>query len=66
MNERKKIIMQLLVGSIGAVAGLMGVNAFNQYLLMSLPIGLRMVLMIGTYWLIAIVPFCIMIFGKDK
>lgn len=66
MNERKKIISQLLIGIFCVVAGLMGVNAFNQYLLMSLPIGLRMVLMIGTYWLIAIVPFCIMIFGKDK
>jgi len=66
MNERKKIILQLLIGIIGAVAGLMGVNAFNQYLLMGLPIGLRMILMIVTYWVIAIAPLCIMLFAKDK
>lgn len=33
---------------------------------MSLPIGLRMILTICTYWVIASVPLCIMIFEKDK
>ena len=66
MNERKKIILQLIIGMIGAVAGLIGVNAFNQYLLMGLPIGLRMILMIGTYWVIAAAPLCIMLYAKDK
>ncbi len=66
MKERKTIILQLIIGMLGAIAGLIGVNAFNQYLLMSLPIGVRMILMICTYWVIAVVPLCIMIFGKDK
>lgn len=66
MNERKKIILQLIIGMIGAVAGLIGVNAFNQYLLMNLPIGVRMILMIGTYWVIAVAPLCILLFTKDK
>lgn len=66
MNERKKIILQLIMGMLGSVAGLIGVNAFNQYLLMNLPIGVRMILMIVTYWVIAVVPLCIMLFAKDK
>ena len=66
MNERKNIILRLLLGTCGAIGGLFGVNAFNQYVLMGLPIGLRMVLMIITYWAIAIVPFGIMIYAKDK
>ena len=66
MNERKNIILQLLLGTCGVIGGLFGVNAFNQYVLMGLPISLRMVMMIITYWAVAIVPFGIMIFAKDK
>lgn len=66
MKERKKIIIQMVIAIIGVVGGLLGVNAFNQYVLMSLPLFVRMVLMIVTYWLIALVPFCIVLFNKEK
>lgn len=66
MKERKKIIIQMVIAIIGVVGGLLGVNAFNQYVLMSLPLFVRMILMIVTYWSIAPVPFCIVLFNKDK
>ena len=66
VKERNKIIIQMVIAIIGVVAGLLGVNAFNQYVLMSLPLIWRMVLMIVTYWPIALVPFCIILFNKDK
>ena len=66
MKERKKIIIQMVIAIIGVVGGLLGVNAFYQYVLMSLPLAVRMVLMIVTYWPIALVPFCIVLFHKDK
>lgn len=66
MKECKKIIIQIVIAIIGAVAGLLGVNVFNQYVLMNIPLVWRMVGMIVTYLPIAIVPFCIAIFNKDK
>ena len=66
MNERKRIIIHIVITIIGAIAGLFGVNAFNQYILMNIPIVWRMVLMIAVYFLIALVPVCIMIFRKEK
>lgn len=58
VKECNKIIIQIVIAIIGAVAGLLGVNAFYQYVLMNLPLVVRMVLMIVTYWSIALVPFC--------
>lgn len=66
MKEGKKIIIWIVIAITGVVAGLLGVNAFNQYVLMKLPLVWRMVVMIVTYLPIAIVPFCIAIFNKDK
>lgn len=66
MKEHKKIIIQLVIAIIGVVAGLLGVNAFNQYVLMNFPLVWRMVLMIVIYLSIAIVPFCIILTDKDK
>ena len=66
VKERNKIIIQMVIAIIGVVGGVLGVNAFNQYVLMSLPLVVRMVLMIVTYLPIALVPFCIVFFNKDK
>lgn len=66
MSEHKKIVTQLIIGFIGAMLGVFGVIAFNQYLLMGLPMGARMVLMIVTYWVIAIIPFSVMLFARDN
>lgn len=43
-----------------------GVVSFNRFVLMSLPIVIRMVCMILTYWLIALIPAIVMIVNKDK
>lgn len=66
VKECKKIIIQIVIAIIGAVVGLLGVNAFNQYVLMNIPLVWRMVGMIVTHLPIAIVPLCIAIFNKDK
>ena len=64
--SKKKEIISLIIGFVGAVAGLYGVMSFNRFVLMSLPIGIRMVCMILTYWLIALIPAIVMIVNKDK
>ena len=64
--SKKKEIISLIIGFVGAVAGLYGVVSFNRFVLMSLPIGIRMVCMILTYWLIALIPAIVMIVNKDK
>ncbi len=66
LKERKKIITQIVIAIIGVTVGLLGVNAFNRYVLISIPLVWRMLLMIVTYLPIASVPFCIAIIDKDK
>ena len=66
MKEGKKTIIWIVIAITGVVAGLLGVNAFNQYVLMNIPLVWRMVGMIVTHLPIAIVPLCIAIFNKDK
>ena len=43
-----------------------GVVAFNQFVLMSLSLGIRMASMILTYWLIALIPVIAMLVNKDR
>lgn len=56
----------MIIGFLGAILGLYGVVAFNQFVLMSLPLGLRMVIMPLIYWLIALIPIIVMLANKDK
>lgn len=65
MTKRKEWIC-LIVGFLGAVSGLYGVFAFNQFILMSLPLGLRMISMILVYWLIALIPVIVIFINKDN
>ena len=65
MSKKKECIC-LIVGLFGAMLGLYGVAAFNQFVLMSLPLGLRMVSMLLIYWLIALIPIIVMLVYKDK
>ena len=65
MNKRNEVIL-LILGCLGAFAGCFGVNMFNQYCLMSLPLIARMVLMIISYWLMALVPIIIILVTKNK
>lgn len=65
MSKKKEWIC-LIVGFFGAILGLYGVVSFNQFVLMSLPLGLRMISMIFVYWLIALIPIIVMFVNKDK
>lgn len=65
MNQKTEVIC-LIIGLLGAMSGLYGVVLFNQCVLMSLPLGLRMISMIFIYWLIALIPIIIMLVNKDK
>ncbi len=63
---KKKEIISLIIGFAGAWAGLYGVVAFNQFVLMLLSLGIRMASMILTYWLIALIPVIVMLVNKDR
>lgn len=65
MSKKKEWIC-LIVGFLGAMLGLYGVVAFNQFILMALPLGLRMVSMLLMYWLIALIPIIVTFVNKDK
>ena len=65
MSKKKEWIC-LIVGFLGAMLGLYGVVLLNQFVLMSLPIGLRMVSMVFIYWLIALIPIIVMLVNQDK
>lgn len=63
---RKAELISLIIGFFGAMLGAFGVISFNQYLLMSLPLGIRMLCMPVIYWLIALIPIILTIVYKDK
>jgi len=62
--EKKKTIINLIITYVGGLAGCFGVNMFNWYVLMSLPLVGRMICMVVTYWLIALIPIIIMLISK--
>lgn len=64
--SKKKEIISLIIGFMGTVAGLYGVVAFKQFVMMSLSLGMRMVSMILTYWLIALIPIVVMLVNKNR
>lgn len=66
MSEKKKELVSLIIGYVGSFLGLYGVISFNRFVLMSLPLGLRMVFMIIIYWLTALVPVIVTVVRKDK
>lgn len=66
MSKKKKELFYLIIGCSGVFLGLYGVILFNRYVLMSLPLVLRMAAMIVTYWLTALVPVIIIFAGKEK
>lgn len=63
---RKKEIIYLIIGVFGSFLGLFGVAFFNQYMLMSLPLWMRIIAVIVTYWIIALIPIIVMIIAKDN
>ena len=65
MSTKKEWIC-LIAGFLGVMLGSYGVVVFNQFVLMPLPLGLRMVSMVFIYWLIALIPIIVMLVNKDK
>lgn len=64
--EKKKDWASLVIGFIGAMAGLWGVILFNGSVLVSLPLGGRMASVILVYWLIALAPIGVTLARKTK
>lgn len=62
----KKSMIQLVIAVCGVFVAVFGLSMFNQHLLMSFPLPLRMVLMIVTQWLLFLVPAILMIVNKEK
>lgn len=56
----KKEWTALIIAFLGSLLGLIGVMVFNRYILMSLPLIVRMAAMVITYYLIAVIPFIVM------
>lgn len=65
MNKKKEWIC-FIIGFLGSILGLYGVVFFNQLVLMSLSLGLRMVSLIVVYWLIALIPIIVILVSRDK
>ncbi len=63
---RKKDWVNLIIGFIGSMLGLIVLNVFNRNILMLLPLSARMITMVITYWLIALVPIILMLANKEK
>lgn len=66
MSKSSNSIIQLIVAIIGVFITIFGVSMFNRYLLMQFPIGVRMVLMIVSQWIIMLVPAILIMVNKDK
>jgi uncharacterized membrane protein len=62
----KSSMIQLVITVCGVFIAVFGLSMFNQHLLMSFPLPLRMVLMIVTQWLLFLVPAILMIMNKEK
>ena len=61
-----KKYIKIIISIIAVFLTLYGVRMFNQYILMTLPLILRMILMIITYLTIGLVPFIFCIKNKIK
>ena len=61
-----KKYIEIIISIIAVFLTLYGVRMFNQYILMTLPLILRMILMIITYLTIGLVPFIFYIKNKIK
>lgn len=59
-----KLWLPLIISVIWVFLATAALLLFNQYLLMSLPLGLRMVLSFVTYWCVAAVPLIFALRGR--
>ena len=65
-SKEKSAIIQLLIAVFGTFVAVFGLFKFNQHLLMSFSLPLRMVLMIITQWMLFLVPGIVMIINKEN
>lgn len=63
---KNKKLIEIIVAVIGVFLMEYGLICFNQYVLMSLPLAARMILMIIMYWIIALVPIIFCVKNKEK
>lgn len=64
--KNKKIVIEMIISIIGVFLLEYGLICFNKYVLMSLPLVARMILMIAMYWIVALVPIIFYIKNKNK
>ncbi len=64
--NKKKNITYLIIGFIGVMLSVFGINMFNAYVLMSIPLIGRMIAMIVIYWFIMLIPIILMVCNKEK
>lgn len=62
----KSSLIQLLIAVAGVYLTVFGLRLFNQHLLMSFSLPMRIVLMIVTQWTLLIVPGVLMLVNKEK
>ena len=64
--KTKSSIIQLFIAICGTFVAVFGLFMFNQHLLMSFSLPLRMILMIVTQWILFLVPAILMVVYKEK
>lgn len=64
--KKKQTFIYLVITYIGVLASCFGVNMFNRYVMMSLPLAGRMICMVIMYWMIALIPIIIMLISKTS
>lgn len=64
--KTKSSVVQLIIAICGTFIAVFGLFMFNQHLLMTFSLPLRMILMIVTQWLLFLVPAILMIVNKEK
>ncbi len=66
MQTRQQNIIQLMIAIAGVFIATYGLSLFNRHLLSAFPIGLRLVLMILTQWILFIVPGILMLKNRER
>lgn len=66
MSKTKSTVLQLVTSVAGVVIITLGVIMFNNVMLLTLPVGIRMVLMVVTQWILFFVPGILMLINKES
>ena len=65
-TEKRKLTTDLVLGTLGAFAGILIVVLINNFVLRILPLPVKAPLVMIEYWLIAVIPIIIIIRNKEK